>query len=476
MCDKLYEGYFNFNLVIVNLIFGLLFIILFIKIFKNTYIRKEQLYLLIAIPVTITYSVFLMPNYVPDEPTHFWRAISLIEEGVFNINSRITIPNDYVYYDMNRVQNYNQLKYSLGMKPNYEKMLSLNTSASGYTIVLYPFVCLGIMIGKFFSLSIMCSYILARLLNIIAMLMIGYYVIKILPFGKNIAFIYLFNPMYLQQGASVSADSMVNSLCLLFIAYIFYMKSLEGKFSKKDNILFWIIVILLGFCKYIYIPLVLIVFMIFQNKTTLFKMDKTKIKVLIPVLLSISISLLSFYVLYLVPSSSAEISSSDINMLVQLKTILTSPKYTFRSLIGIFDNCISWYIDTFFGSSMGWFQIPINSFVLLIYRFLFITSPFIYNENEFGFLKKSEKIFSCCLTFFICFLVVLSMWLCWTPVGSTSVIGVQGRYFLPIIILGLLSISEKNKRINIKNYDKKVAIILLIVHILVIRNIISYFI
>ena len=58
-----------------------------------------------------------------------------------------------------------------------------------------------------------------RLSNILIYLILGYFTIKCIPFGKLLMFAYLCIPMLIHQASSVSADALINSSTLLFIAY-----------------------------------------------------------------------------------------------------------------------------------------------------------------------------------------------------------------------------------------------------------------
>ena len=47
-------------------------------------------------------------------------------------------------------------------------------------------------------------------------------------------------------------------------------------------------------------------------------------------------------------------------------------------------------------------------------------------------------------------MILLGFFINSTPVGESEILGIQGRYFIPIAILPLLCLVVKNKYINIK--------------------------
>ena len=75
---------------------------------------------------------------------------------------------------------------------------------------------------------------IARILNLIVGLILGYYSIKLIPFGKLLLTIYMFLPMYFQQEASISADSLINSVAIFFIAYNLYFESNERTLTDEE--------------------------------------------------------------------------------------------------------------------------------------------------------------------------------------------------------------------------------------------------
>ena len=57
-----------------------------------------------------------------------------------------------------------------------------------------------------------------------------------------------------------------------------------------------------------------------------------------------------------------------------------------------------------------------------------------YNKNKIDF-KYMEKLFMVLIYIVIVILISTSLYLQWTPVGKNLIIGIQGRYFLPLVML-----------------------------------------
>lgn len=452
-------------------------IYLFVSLIKNKYLNKERLYLALAIPLSLGYTIFMIPNHVADESAHFARAYDLVNSNIFSTKENVNVPNDFLNYNMYNVKNYDDLYNALFKVTKYKEEAIFNNVPYNYNFVLYFFSGIGILIGKVLSLPMLITYYLSRIFNVCFMLLCGYFTIKFIPFGKNVTLVYLLNPMYLHQAASVGADSVVNSVCLLFIAIVLYFREIKD-FKRYDFLLLILLILLLGFAKYVYIPLLLLLLLLIKNKGLFNKKHKTYI--IGSILLSII--LCAFFVFLFFTTSpekeAIEVTSSvgNISVLGQFRYIIFNPIYDIKCLVYTIYLNMHFYVETFLGMELGWLNICINPIAIYIYAILLLFSPFIYLKDEKGFFDKKEKFFCNILCIILIVFSMLSMWLYCTSVGAMLIQGVQGRYFLPFMLLGLLTLSNKKQKITINNYDYKFVIVMLFIHMLVFVNIIYYFI
>lgn len=459
----LIKNYYSSSISILLLLllygFGIAFVYIFSKLFNMKKIAKEQLYLLIVIPVSLFYLIFMLPGNIPDEPAHFNRAYDLIESSQ---NSKI--PQELSEHNVFVVTDYSNYEEIKDDETNYNDLATTGEIASGYNPILYVFSMIGIFIGKVLSLPIFITYYLARLCNLIGMIVCGYYIIKLLPFGKTIGLVYLLNPMYIHQGISTSADMMVNSICLLFISTILYLKNKKEDFSYKDLILLGSMIILLCLAKYIYIPLILLLFLLSKK----IKNTSKKNKAIIYGSITVSMLLCVYFVIdmFILPMSSSggvEITNvGNISPKDQLLSILKNP----FSLVFMYARTIlglsTYHIKTFFGVYLGWLNINVFEIFTWIYAGLLLSSPFL--EKEENILTKKEKIWLNIFTIFMILVIILFFYLSWSEVGSNVALGVQGRYYIPILILPLLTLINKNRHLEFKYPNLIVLVSMLMVH------------
>src|SRR5699024_6071330 len=127
-----------------------------------------------------------------------------------------------------------------------------------------------LLITRLLGLSIYLGFYGGRMVNLMIFIIVGYNIIKMVPFGKWIFFVYFFNPMLLQQSMSFSADSIINSTCLLAIAYFLKLRFSEDKIRNKDIIVVFTLIGITLLSKYVYLPIYGIYFLLFDK---LLKMD-----------------------------------------------------------------------------------------------------------------------------------------------------------------------------------------------------------
>ena len=157
------------------------------------------------------------------------------------------------------------------------------------------------------------------------------------------------------------------------------------------------------------------------------------------------------------------------------------PSYTLNELIinvlttiNLFVNTFiqrgGYYIYTAIGSLMGWLSIPIPNWIINSWIVILIIVPFAEKSNNEVFTHE-HKILYFFIAVTIILLVMLAMALAWTPSGYSTIEGVQGRYFIPIIFLLLICFQNSKLYMN-ERITKVVLMIIVILPILTIGNLI----
>lgn len=447
--------------------------LLFYKALKEG--KLEYIYLSLMIPIGISYLVFIIPNQPYDESAHVYRVYEL-SVGKFITTSDednkavMNVPQNLI--DTIEVKSYKELVENIQTNSNYKNTVELSSDATGaasYTIFSYFSPTIGMFVGRSLDLNITLTYYLARIFSFITFLILTFYSIKIIPFGKLIFFILSFNPIWIQQGTAITADTMINSFTFLLLSFIFYLYNKKEKITNKEINIYGLLAIAISFMKMVYFPLSALGLLLFSK----IKDKKQKKKIIIIIILTVIFALLNYIISnqYTFPKSHQ--LEYGIDSMKQLSWILNHPISYVKVLLNTFITNGEFYLYTMLGRNLGSFTIFVPNIVIIIYSYLCLLSPFL-EENKIT-LNKYHKLIIFLIIIIIYLLVETALYMTWTGVGASIIDGVQGRYFHPILLLLPFLFVDKNNKIIIKNKNLKITILLICINTVVLYTIIKTF-
>ena len=132
------------------------------------------------------------------------------------------------------------------------------------------------------------------------------------------------------------------------------------------------------------------------------------------------------------------------------------------------------YLEQFIGTPLGWLNISINGVIIKIFLLLLIITPFL--EKKDYNIDKKEKIYYMLLFTIMTLLVLAGLYIGWTNVGGNVVLGFQGRYLIPIMLLPLLALYVKDKEIEFESINIICALVVTILNLGVMIHVIRIFI
>ena len=455
---KMYTDYKSALILAISVV--ILLFIFSLYIFDKD-LKKEDLFLLIAIPLSTMYLVFMIPTTIPDSYYHYKIANKVSE---FNIFSQTTsVPRELSYYPTG----YNEL-LGISIKVGYK---SLNkVSAGEYHPLLYLFAGIGILVAKLLHFGPMLSIYMGVLFNQIVYLISGYFIIKKMPFGKLLTIIYLLMPMYLHQTISISGDSMLNIFSILYIANVLYIHYDKKKIETTDFILLLISLIFILISKNVYFIMLLFLIMIRKELKEYCKKHK-KLSI---ILIIISLILIFGWTIYYKVITFGNPPTYDrVSAKTKILYVLSNPSYILPIVVSTLRLRTNFYLESSLGGALGHLNIIITD--LYVYLNLFILIFSIFAENNKYEPKKDFKIISIIVFIIVSCCILGGLYLSWGVVTDTFIEGVQGRYFLPVLILLPLLFVKKNKAFKSKYLEPTLIILFLINNLLVISEIIRYF-
>lgn len=392
------------------------------------------------------------------------------EEG----NNYTEIPKELINNKQETLNKYSVLSQNIKQKTDYNDTIKIISPAQSYPFFLYIPGAIGIAIGKMLNINILFGIYLGKIFNYIIFLFMGYYIIKILPFGKMVGIIYMLLPMILCQSISLSADSIINIIMLFYIAYILSLLY-KDKISKADKIMCVILPILISVSKIAYLPLIGLNLLLIKRQN-LTKKEKI---IIIGVCYLICIVMALLWFVYSMtftaaPSTTQYLEAANVNTMEQIKLIITKPTIYIKAMLNTAFTFGQYYIDTFIGSQLGWLDILVDRWIINSFLVLLLFSPFI-EKNEQA-LNKKQKLWTLLIAIITIILIVTGLYITWSTVGGNLAQGIQGRYFIPVFILLFICLCMKENYIKIKNINIWIPIIVIVLNIYVLRVIFKFFI
>jgi uncharacterized membrane protein len=322
-----------------------------------------------------------------------------------------------------------------------------------YSPVVYIPQAIGITIGKIFEASPLVMIWLGRLMNLFVWLVLIFMAIKVIPFGKWFVVALALNPLTVFLSASLSADVLTVALAFLFFAIVSkFIVQKEGLDRKK-------ILIIAGVLSLLVLTKPTNIIFAFLLLAIPMKKIKSKLRYVIiiggTIVFVIALGLLWNHLISTASEVNGNLLASGrmIDSSAQLSQILHNPLSYLKVLIMNYVVIPPGYPgdSTFFSwvGSLGWGEtlLPLWSVVLYIAT-IFVTLLYIAGRGPV-FTSKQKIIL---LTILLLYAVacITAMYLYFTGLGQPVILGVQGRYFIPSLILlgGILTARKKILLLN----------------------------
>lgn len=309
---------------------------------------------------------------------------------------------------------------------------------------------LGMALAHIFTDNVVIIGYAGRIMNLIVCLALIYLAVKIIPIGKWLIMVVSLGLMSMQGLSTLSADGFCFAVAMLLLAFVLYMRYNEKNMTVGHYISMYALVVFVSLSKIVYMPFCLLLFIIPKEK---FGSNRRYISHVIAAgLLAL---LLGGGWTLMFGSSYKSIAEANIDTAGQIKYILSNITAFPRAVFNTAFEYNSYYIpDMVGGIGLGWHNIPVNyNFVPIQYFILFyvmLREDMSVNEKKLHLLK-TLLIVPCAI---IVFLILLSEYIMFTEVGEPYIFGIQGRYFIPLIVPLVSAIRAKAKSESEKSAAK----------------------
>lgn len=443
-----------------------------------------QFYIPIALILGMIFNAVIVLHGVPDEPGHVDTAYKYSNQMLFVEDTGIpgTIYKrqcDVELQDMlaNGVEtnSYYQMLEHTFEKPSSEDLIAVQyTDSSNLVpgIIYYP-AALGISIGRLLGLSAFVTLCLGRMMNLLVFVLLTWCAIRTIPFGKNMLGWLGMLPIAMQQGASVSYDPVINGLIILFIALCFSL-SKKAHIRKLEWCLLAVLVVLVAMSKSgAYLPVLLLVLLLLGRQgEKRIQLDFKKVLLLIAGCILIA-AVLAFKFMPTIQSlffEDVRLGSNGEESLYTLSYILKHPLSTLYMYWNTFMHSSATHLRGLLGGMLGWLDIKVNWVLLII---ILIGGLLLVNvEGERYEGTKRQRILMVVAIVGSVVIIMLSMLLAWTPIESTRITGLQGRYYYALAPMMLLLTSNHMISVN-KEQCSKIWMTMLVTEVLIVLQVVA---
>ncbi len=438
----------NLIILIIYLILQICLCILIYLFYKNKKYSIEKVFLILAIIIGAIYLLVIPVGRVPDEPSHFLRAYEISEGHMVSekdankSSGRVLSKHLYEVVDPLDNMNYCNLFSKIDQKVDNNTEFITFPGSSLYSPISYLPQSIGIFISKIFTRSILIQVYAGRIFNFITWLIIMYFALKFIPCFKRFFMVCAFLPMVMQEAISLSPDGLTMSISFLLLAYVLNLRYCKiSKISSKQKLFLLAITTILSLCKIVYLPLCLLIFLIPENK---FNNKKDKY---------ITIGLMALWVIiiniiWLMIASQYLIEfTSGVNSKDQVIYILSNPIKYILVMFNTFSSNIMDYATQMAGKSLEWFSVNLSYFYPIISLGLLAYLAYQDQTKEVK-IDKVTKILSLLILIVCVILIFTSLYVQWTKVGNIIIEGIQGRYFIPLLMLIPVILYNNKRKIN----------------------------
>lgn len=421
---------------------GLMVLLYWLSFHKT--VRIERLFLISGILLSLAYMLFFAPVSVPDEQAHYITAYRLSNLFLFRFDQignqdvliRATDAEFFGYFDGNGILDGE--KYRLLLQ-HFSWFAGGNTGLETYSYdavtnvpLGYVASALGIAVGRLLHLGGGAVFYLGRIFNMAQYITLAYVAMRRIPFGKTVLFVISLFPMTLHLCASYSYDCMIIGVSMCFVAEI--VRMIYGDSISHRQIIFCAVMcFVLAPSKLVYTPLLFLVLLIPGDKlkNVFPRPNLLKALLILVGVLGLFIGQLNSMASYVGEDAGAYISWAGEEG-YSLSWVLQNPIGTVLVFLNTVLYMTDFYFSSLLGGSLGWLQISVPYYFCLPFAALFCLACLRKREEVpgLGFLSK-------CWVFLLILgssgLILASMFLSWTPITSSTILGVQGRYFLPLL-------------------------------------------
>ncbi len=369
-----------------------------------------------------------------DEELHFYRAYEVSQGHMSSelrdlqggrelpASLRAISPEDTLRFS------YSDLAERFGIALDRDKTAFIPfTTTALYAPVQYIPQAVGIALGNAFGAPPMISAYLGRVCNFLAWGLLCFLAIRFLG-GMPLAFLIPLLPMSLHTATTLSPDAVTNALAMLFTACILRLSYIDADkpLPKKSLVFLFLMAWFIALCKIVYLPLCALFFMIPASRFGSKRSCAAYRTVLIVSCIALNLGWLGYSVRFL------QEVKDGVNAAGQLMYIVNHPLRYVMILLRTISQYANTQLHSMVGANLCLFDVPVHLWISNIYLIFLL---YLASHHTLPDIKKSGRYLAALVAMCVCILIYTSLYIQWNAVGAALIEGVQGRYFLPLLML-----------------------------------------
>ncbi|MBE6888331.1 MAG: DUF2142 domain-containing protein [Ruminococcaceae bacterium] len=508
------------------LVLAVLLTVFLVGLYLLIFVRKAKIttvFVVFCLAMGFVFSIYTPLKGSPDEYVHITTAYHksnelLGIENSYNYSEGTLLMRECdagVYTEPAKYNAFEIQQIYEGITEKAEKTQLVPVKARIHDTAFGPLFwaqALGVTVARLLGLGFVPMIILGRLANLAVYTAIVYLAIKTMPIYKTTLAVLALTSVPLQLAGSFTYDTLVIALCFVFTAVVFSCAYEKEKITFKDIVLLAVLAALIAPCKIVYITIIALCFIIpvdkFSNRKTAFVSFAVIIAfAAVMWIVSNANTVLTMVGLEPLPQqqvqtvtvqNTAGAEENTVSGETAAQTAVTeqvqydiysdiAPNGDNRNLFGVsyilshipqtvklVFNTIQesgvLYIQQIFGGILGEVivsPVKINWIYTIAVMFVVFLST-VKTQGETLVYKGVRKWWAMLLAVAACGLFCLAC-ITWTPINYTTIFGIQGRYFLPVMPLIVMFFANDNISVK-KNIDRSLLYALAVINVLILLD------
>jgi uncharacterized membrane protein len=416
------------------------------------FLTLPRIFLVVSLLFGNLLVIIIPPFQAADEPFHFLRAYQItdgawvarqtdirgIPSHVFPASLyEIWLAFSHIGFHPDVKTSYRDIRraFEIRLDPQ-RKMLIALPNTSHYSPICYLPQCLGILLGRLSGAAPLTLMYLGREANLLAWVLMGYFILRIAPAIARPLFLLLLMPMALYLAATNSADAPTSGFAILFTTVVLrYSTGAANSIDVKRYFALLLLCLAICLCKFAYAPLLLLLFLIPRQNFG----STRKYAIQFSILFLAGAAAWAIWVYQSSSLSSRVNSSPDVSASAQLHEFAGHP-FGFVPLLSdtLFHQW--WTMLRHYVGLVGWDDLLVPSWLAAAYLVLLILAC----AQPISLPALKTLLIVSCVVVSAFLIIAFLEYLYWTPVGANTIQGINGRYLIPLsppvfILLGVLS-------------------------------------